>query len=317
MHRVCSLAYLATLAGWSMHAQEVPAFDSQRQSSDSKKTNNRGASEILAPDEGWSLLGQGYQLTADSAVDHQGNVYFTDARKNRILKIDLEGKVSTWKEGTNGAHGIAFGPDGRLYAGQHDRKRIVAFSSAGTESVIAEGIQTHHLTVTSRNNIYCTEAPAHKVWLVDAAGRKRVVHEAINWPRGVRASTDQSRLLVNDPRTNRIWSFQIQNDGSLINGRPTYHLETSDGRSETDAGGMAFDSEGFLYVATKFGVQVFGRQGRVTGIIDAPGNEGLSNVLFAGPGLQWLYVMDGDKVYRRSVRRRGVAAFHQTSQPRF
>ena len=124
-----------------MHVQDVPAFDSQRQSSNSKKTNNRGESEILAPGKGWNLLGQGYQLTADSAVDHQGNVYFTDARKNRILKIDLEGKVSTWKEGSNGAHGIAFGPDGRLYAGQHDRKRIVACSSADTESVIAEGIQ--------------------------------------------------------------------------------------------------------------------------------------------------------------------------------
>jgi sugar lactone lactonase YvrE len=316
MHRVFSLAYLATLAAWSMHAQEIPALDSQRQSSDSKKANNRGASEILVPDKEWSLLGQGYQLTADSAVDHQGNVYFTDARKNRILKIDLEGKVSIWKEHSNGAHGVAFGPDGRLYAGQQERKRIVAFSSAGKESVITEGIQTHHLTVTARNDIYFTEAPTHRVWLVDAAGSMRVVSEAINWPRGVRASTDQSLLLVNDPRTNRIWSFQIQNGGSLINGRPTYHLETGDGRSEADAGGMAFDSEGFLYVATKFGVQVFDRQGRVTAIIDAPGNEGVSNVLFAGPGLQWLYVMDGDKVYRRSVRQRGVAAFHQTSQPR-
>jgi hypothetical protein len=68
-----------------------------------------------------------YQLTADSAVDNYGNVYFTDARIKRILKIDLDGKISTSKEASNGAHGIAFGPDDRLYVGQHDRKRIVAF----------------------------------------------------------------------------------------------------------------------------------------------------------------------------------------------
>jgi sugar lactone lactonase YvrE len=306
MHRVSSLACLATLATWAMHAQAVPAVDSQR----------RGASEILAPGKGWNLLGQGYQLTADSAVDRQGNVYFTDARKDRILKIDLEGKISTWKEGSNGAHGIAFGPDGRLYAGQHDRKRIVAFSSGGTEAVIAEGIQTHHLTVDARNDIYCAEAPAHRVWLVDAAGRKRVAAEGIDWPRGVRVSNDQSLLLVGDPRMNQIWPFPIQNDGSLTKGRPAYHLETSAGRSEMDAGGMAFDSDGLLYVATQFGLQVFDPQGRVTALIDAPGSEGLANVLFAGPGLQWLYVMDGDKVYRRSVRRRGAAVFPQTSQPR-
>jgi gluconolactonase len=256
-------------------------------------------SDILMPGQGWTLLGQGYQLTADSTVDHDGNVYFTDARTNRILRIDLEGKISTWKEGSNGSHGVAFGPDGRLYAGQHERKRIVAFSSAGKETVIAEGNQSHHLTVTARNQVYFTEPPAHKVWLVDAAGRKRVVHEGFQWPRGVRVSNDQSQLLVADPPTNWIWTFQIQDDGSLTNGNPTYHVE------DKDAGGMAFDSDGFLYVATKFGVQVFDPQGRITATLEAPGSEGVNNVLFAGPGRGWLYVMDLDKVYRRPVRRRG------------
>ena len=48
-----------------------------------------------APDapSGFSERAPAYQLTADSEVDKEGNVYFTDARKNRILKIDLEGKI--------------------------------------------------------------------------------------------------------------------------------------------------------------------------------------------------------------------------------
>ena len=269
----------------------------------------QGPPEILVSGQGWKLLGEGYQLTADSAVDRQGNVFCTDAQKNRILKIDLDGKISTWKEATHGAHGVAFGPDGRLYAGQHDRKRIVAFSSDGTESVIAEGIQTHHLTVTSRGHIYYTEAPAHRVWLVDAAGNKRIVHEGLEWPRSVRASQDESSLLVIDARANRIWSFQIQKDGSLANGKTAYQLETKDASTDADAGGMAFDTEGSLYVASKFGVQVFDRQGKVSTTIDGPGSEGLSNVLFAGPNLQWLYALEWDKVYRRPVRRRGAPVF--------
>ena len=48
----------------------------------------------LAPGKNWELLGQGYQLTADTAVDREGLVYFTDARNNRILKIDLLGKIN-------------------------------------------------------------------------------------------------------------------------------------------------------------------------------------------------------------------------------
>jgi gluconolactonase len=230
--------------------------------------------------------------------------------------MDPDGKITTWKEDSNGAHGVAFGPDGRLYAAQQQRKRIVAFSNSGDESVVAEGVSTHHLTVTSRNDIYATEAPARAVWLVDAAGRKRVVNDAIEWPRGARASADESLLLVSDPRQNRIWSFQLQKDGSLLNGKPAYQLETREGIPDADVGGMVFDSEGSLYVATRFGVQVLDRQGRVTAIIDPPGSEGLTNVLFAGPGLQWLCVMDGERIYRRSVQRRGVVPFSRTSPPR-
>ena len=69
---------------------------------------------------------------------------------------------------------------------------------------------------------------------------------------------------------------------------------------------MVFDSEGFLYVATNIGVQVCDQQGRVTAVIDAPG-ESVSAVFFGGPGLQRLYVTDGNKVWRRPVKRRGAA----------
>lgn len=292
MHRLISFAFLAVLAIWSVYAQD----------------------QILMPGGHWDLLGEGYQLTADSAVDKAGNVYFTDARRNRILKIDPDGNISTWKEGSNGAHGVALGPDGRLYAGQHDRKRIVAFSSDGTESVIAEGVGPHHLTVTSRNHIYFNEPPAHKVWLVDAAGLQRVVHDGINWPHAVRVSPDESFLVVNDPPTRWVWSFRIQADGSLIDGRRFYRLETRGEKSETDAGGMAFDSDGFLYVATDIGVQVCDQRGRVIAVIDVLG-EGAANVFFGGRGLEWLYVTDGNKIWRRPAKRQGAPLTIQPRQP--
>src|SRR5262245_15437697 len=287
MYGLLSFALLAVVASSSMLGQDA------------------NSSEILSPGKPWQFLGQGYQLTADSAVDKSGIVYFTDARNNRILKIDLEGKISVWKEDSHGTHGVAFGADGRLYGGQHDRKRIVAFSRDGKESVIAEGAQSHHLTATSRNEIYFSEAPAHRIWMVDASGRKHVVHDGINWPRSVRISPDQSLLVVDDPPTRLVWTFQIQADGSLSNGRPFYHLETRDD-PDPDPGGMAFDSESFLYVATKIGVQVFDPRGRLTTIIEAPGSEGVASVFFGGPGLQWLYATDGNKIYRRPTKRHGI-----------
>jgi len=143
--------------------------------------------------------------------------------------------------------------------------------------------------------------------MVDAAGNKRVVHEGLHWPRSVRASPDESVLIVSDPPTRWIWSFEIQADGSLGNGRRFYRLETSGQSSEIDTGGIAFDSEGFLYVATALGVQIFDRAGRVIAILNAPGSEAVSNLFFGGPGLKWLYLTDGDRMYRKHVKRRGVA----------
>src|SRR5439155_21990819 len=280
-----------------------------------ERVGDRGVYAILEPGKDWELLGQGYQLTADSTVDKEGNIYFTDARNNRIHKLDSNGKIAVWKEPSGGAHGVAFGPDGRLYAGQHDRKRIVAYGPDGAESVVAEGVQTHHLTVTERNEIYFADAPNHKIYFVDAAGIRRAVSGDVNWPHGMGVSPDQSLLVVSDPRTKWVWSFQIQRDGSLVNGQPFYRLETPDDSSESEAGGMTFDTEGFLYVATRLGVQVCDQPGRVVAIINPPRSAGVSDVFFGGPNMQWLYVTDEDNVYRRPVKRRGAVAWNPVKPP--
>src|SRR5215471_2921191 len=102
-----------------------------------QSTKVSDANSVLESGRNWDLIGKGYQLTADSAVDGSGNVYFTDARTNRILKVDGDGHITVWIDNSGGAHGVAMGPDGRLYAGQHDRKRIVTISSDGQQSVVA------------------------------------------------------------------------------------------------------------------------------------------------------------------------------------
>ena len=281
------------------------------------QVNERGVYTILEPGKEWELLGEGYHLTADSTVDKDGNIYFTDATHNRIYKIDLNGKIAVWRENTGGAHGLMFGPDGRFYVCQHDRKRIIAYTPDGKESVIADGVQTHHLTVTQRNELYFTEAPTHSVWFVDAKGSKRIVYSGINWPHEVRLSSDQSLLVVNDPHLKWVWSFQIQPDGSVTNGEPFYRLEMPDDSSDTDASGMAFDTEGFLYVGTRFGVQICDQPGRVNTIINKPQGMtgGVANLVFGGPNMQWLYMTDGDKMYRRQLKRQGAVPWNPVKPP--
>lgn len=280
-----------------------------------------GASErhfittILDPSSPWELVSEGHRFTEGPAVDKQGNVFFTDIPNNRIHRIQPDGKVSVFKEDSGGANGLMFGPDGRLYACQNGRQRIVAYGMDGSETVIAEGVSSNDLVVTSKGEIYFTDPRNKRVWFIDAKGARRVVHEGIEFPNGVMLSPDQSLLTVADSRGKWVWSFQIQPDGSLAHGQPFYRLETPDDSSASGADGMTMDTEGYLYVATRMGIQICDQPGRVVGIISKPHPGALSNVAFGGPDLKTLYATAGDKVYRRKLNRTGTVSWNPVKPP--
>jgi gluconolactonase len=281
----------------------------------SKATKDRHVSQMLDPESGWELVSEGHRLTEGPTVDKDGNIFLTDIQNSRIHKIGLDGKVSIFKEDTGSANGLAVGPDGRLYACQNGRKRIVAYAMDGTESVIAEGVNSNDLVITKKGEIYFTEPPTKKVWFIDAKGARRVVHEGIEFPNGVVLSPDQSLLMVADYRGKWVWSFQVKADGSLENGQAFYRMETPDDSSFSAADGMKVDTEGHLYVATRSGVQVCDQPGRVVAIINKPQESVLTNLVFAGPELDWMYVTAGDKVFKRHMRRKGVLPWTLVKPP--
>jgi sugar lactone lactonase YvrE/enterochelin esterase-like enzyme len=288
-----------------------------------ESSDRRSINAILDPDADWELVSQGYKFTEGPAVDRDGNVFFSDvgAKPTKIYKIGLDGKVAVFKADSGGANGLMFGPDGRLYAAQDGSKRIVSYGMDGKESVIAEGMGSNDLAVSSKGEIYFSDPQNHKIWFVDKAGEKRVVHEGedIVFPNGVRLSPDESLLLVADTGTRWVWSFQVQQNGSLANGEAFYHLELPDdvehGMMRSGADGMTLDREGYLYVVTNMGIQICDQPGRVVGIISYPQPGDAANLVFGGADLQTLYLMDGDKVYRRKLRRKGFLPWEPLKPP--
>ncbi|MGB6430733.1 MAG: SMP-30/gluconolactonase/LRE family protein [Candidatus Acidiferrales bacterium] len=276
---------------------------------------------FIDPASGWQLVGDGYKFTDGAAVDKLGNVYFTDRPNNHIYKIDLDGKVSMWREDGEGATGMVFGPDGRMYLCEPARHRIVTIAPDGTETVLAEEIDDpNDLAVLANNTAYFTDSNKHNVWFIDAKGNKRVVYSGtdtsgINFPNGVRTSPDESLLMVSDTRNKWVWSFQIEADGSLTNAEPFYRLETPDDDSQSDGDGMTVDTLGFLYVTTKLGVQICDQPGRVELILNKPSDGWLASIAFGGPDMQWLYVTNKDKVYRRHMVRTGIPSWAVLKPP--
>jgi gluconolactonase len=275
------------------------------------------ATEILDPDHGWELVSQGHQFTEGPAVNASGDVYFTDIRAGKVFRVDhATGRVTVFKEDSGGANGMMFGPDGRLYACQYGKKRIVAWAPDGTETVLARAVASNDLVVNARGDVWFTSPGQKQVRFIDRDGHQKVVHEGIGFPNGIALSPDQKLMAVADYSTKWVWSFSVEADGSLRDGQPFYRLETPDTPLDAAADGLTFDSEGYLYVATNLGIQVCDQAGRVTAIIRKPQPSALANVVFGGPGLDTLYVAAGDKVYRRVVRRRGVLPWRIVSLPR-
>jgi sugar lactone lactonase YvrE/enterochelin esterase-like enzyme len=274
------------------------------------------ASEIIGPESEWEMVSQGHKFTEGPAVDRAGNVFFSDIPQNRIYKIAVDGKVSVFKEETGGANGLMFGPDGRLYACQDRRKRIAAYAPDGTESVIAEDVNSNDIAVNSRGEIWFSDPPHKQVWFIDAKGNKRVVvSQGIEFPNGVRLSPDQSLLYVADMLTRTVWSFQIQPDGGLANGEPFSRLELFADSARAFADGMTVDTDGYLYVTSEAGLQVCDPPGRVVAILNKPQNQWLSNAVFGGPDLKTLYVTCGDKVFRRRMQRKGAVPWDPVKPP--
>jgi len=265
---------------------------------------------VIDPAAGWELVGEGYGFTEGPAVDRDGNVFFVDVTKNRIYKVDAAtGKPAVFREDTGGASGLMFGRDGRLYAAQNGKKRIVAYETDGHETVLAENVGSNDLAVSSSDAIYFTDPSTKSVRRIDSQGHQHAVQQGLQFPNGIRFSADERILMVTDSATRWVWSFPVQPDGGLGSGEPFYRLElplAGDGKLVNAwADGMTFDNSGNLYIATKSGVQICDQAGRVFGILRKPSEADPSNLVFGGADLRTLYLTAKDKVFRRRLLERG------------
>jgi gluconolactonase len=272
--------------------------------------------QLLIPGEEWQLVSEGHRHTDGPAVSATGEIYFTDPANNRIHKVGLDGKVSTFAENTNGANGLMFGPDARLYAGLTRTRQIVAYDASGKLEVLAEDLPSNDLAVNVKGDLYVTDSANKKVWFLPKGAKPRVVDEGIEFPNGVLFSPDQTLLYVSDYTGQLSWVFQIQPDGSLAHKQKYFYVHMPDAATRSGADGMAVDTDGRLYIATSLGVQVFDQIGKCHAIIPAPQHgSSLSNVEFGGPNMDEMYVTNGDKVFKRKTKVKGVVSWQKPIKP--
>ncbi|HEY7283894.1 MAG TPA: SMP-30/gluconolactonase/LRE family protein, partial [Vicinamibacterales bacterium] len=271
--------------------------------------------QTLVPGEDWQLVTEGYRHTDGPAVNAAGEMFFSDPANNRIHKIGLDGKAALFADNTNGANGMMFGPDGRLYAGATRTKQIVAYDPSGRMQVIADNAVVNDLAINVKGDLYYSDTAEKKIWLLPKGGTPRVVDEGIESPNGVLFSPDQTLLYVSDYVGGLSWAFQIQPDGSLTHKQRYFYVHIPDGATRSSADGMAVDADGRVYIATALGVQVFDQIGKCHAIIPAPLRASLSNVEFGGANFDEMYITNGDKVYKRKTKVKGVLSWRPPIKP--
>jgi gluconolactonase len=271
--------------------------------------------QTLVPGEDWQLVSEGFRATDGPAVNAVGEMFFTDPPNNRIHKVGVDGTVSVFAENTNGANGMMFGPDGRLYTGATRSRQIVAYDSSGKMEVLAENMPVNDLAINVKGDLYFTDTANKKVWLLPKGGTPRVVDEGIESPNGVLFSPDQTLLYVSDYVGQLSWVFQIQPDGSLNYKQKYFYVHMPDAATRSSSDGMAVDADGRVYIATALGVQVFDQIGKCHAIIPAPQRAALSNVEFGGANMDEMYVTNGDKIFKRKTKVKGVLSWKPPIRP--
>jgi sugar lactone lactonase YvrE len=221
-----------------------------------------------------------------------------------------------FRDYSGGTTALAAGADGRLYAFQFGRRRIVAYDAEGSgEKTIASNVDVAGLAATAKGALYFTDPVRKTIGYVAPDGKVRVVYIGgeIAAPTGLALSPDQAMLIVTDAQSRFSWSFQIAADGGLINGEPFYRLEMPEMGWMSGVTGAMEDTAGQVYFATPLGIQVCEANGRVAAILNAPGPGGVNAIAFSG---DWMYATQGGRLFRRAVKVKGAEVWNPVKLPK-
>jgi gluconolactonase len=261
-------------------------------------------SQILIPGKGWHSAPVELRSFGGIAGSPKGEIYVADPEARKISSLLPTGVEDARRvEISASGHGLCFGPEGKLYASEPGRKRILVVG--GKARVLDVGVAAHDLAVTREGTIYCTVPGEKAIYRVGKDGKAVKAAGDIDGPSGLTLWPNQGTLVVG-ARGHHLIAFRVEKDGRLTCPEPYYRLRTRVGEEDARVRSLTVDDAGRLYAATREGVQVFDPTGRMSGVLSRPAREPVTGVAFGGPKGKWLVIVCGGKVYYRNLRAHGA-----------
>ncbi len=253
------------------------------------------AQDLVASGAEPQLLEDGFGFTEGPIADPTGNVYFTDIPANTIHVWTIDGELETFRENTNGANGLFFDDQDRLYAAEGGAGRITRMDSEGNVTVLddeyagARFNSPNDIFVDDQGGVYFTDPvfgdtsetpqPGFNVYYRPPGGEAVPVETTLELPNGVIGTTDGKTLYIADT-AGQTWAYDVGPPGYL-----------SDKRLVADQGsdGLTLDEQGNLYLTGGDYITVYDPEtGEQITQIEFP--EAPANMTFGGPARDVLYV---------------------------
>ncbi|WP_438424039.1 SMP-30/gluconolactonase/LRE family protein [Aquimarina macrocephali] len=234
------------------------------------------------------------------ATDFEGNIYAVNYQKEGTIgKITPEGKLSMFLELPEGSigNGIRFGKPDKMYIADYTNHNILMVDMNTKKiSVFAhhpEANQPNDLAISPSGIIYASDPNWKKgtgnIWKITSSNGFEKLEGNMGTTNGIEVSPDGRKLYVNESVQRKIWVYDIQNNGAILNKKLLYSFE------DFGLDGMRCDSDGNLYICRydKGTVVILSPKGKLLKEIKLNGSKP-TNITFSND-FSTFYVTMADK----------------------
>lgn len=279
----------------------------------STATSKNRRIDLLIEGEGWQQISSGHEAAAAPACNAAGELFFCDAKAERIYRIGEDGKTRIFADQSGNISSMAFAPDGMLYACKNNNQ-IVRFDAAGVQSVVVADAKCQYL-VTLPAGFYYSDPSTPAIWFSDYAGATRRAALLTQAVSAMAPTTDQAFMHLASKDQQSTLHLMIGAAGDLEHKQRYGYLHMPYLELSSGASAIVVDQESRPIVATACGLQVMDQLGRVNLILQNPNQARVTGLAFGGAAKSVLYATSGGSVYRRLLHTQGVSTFASPTQP--
>ncbi|GIW97681.1 MAG: gluconolactonase [Pirellulaceae bacterium] len=269
---------------------------------------------VLIHGEGWREVSSGHQQVEAIATNAAGDVFFADAKAERIYQLAADGKTRLFADQVGKINELAFGPANRLLA-IRDGKQLVEFGNDGGVQVLFQGERLTALTTLPDLLIVVDSSVPHAIscrYDGSVLGTTALAmpadaicptadHAFVHLVSSGNQMTRQARL---DPT-----------GGTLDALQPYGYLHMPYASQESGAVDVEVDSHGHIYVASLQGIQILDQLGRVNINLLPPSRTPLRAIAFGGADRRTLFATDGARLFARSLNTIGRSSIQPPAVP--